>query len=538
MMAFSHSLYVGMMLLIVVMAACISYFIQDPYPRLPDSIPWVGIHNELFAKMRARIRVLTQGWQFLLEGYSKYNSIDKPFICPDFAGKAHVFIPRTYIPWLLDQPDDVLDPRPVQIDTFGVNYLHSHAALHNPFHHEVIRRGLTRSLSTTAGPVSDELGAALDEHWGTDTEVFRDVPVFESMKAILARAMSRVFVGQPLCRDPKYLNAIQNFTEVTASQGLAIGLLLPTFLKPIFAPFIALPYHVVARRVNKILIPLFTQRIADQQRAKNDVMFGQKYVEPNDLAQWMLQYGQKYEGSQEWEPARLSERMSMVVFAALHSSAIAATNVMFNLASSPPDKGFLGSIRAEASAVMPEDISTWTKLEISKLIRADSAIRETMRCNGLIVRGLAREVMKKEGVTLPDGLHLARGTRLSAAIVPIHLDERFYPRAEEYNAFRFSDARSSTQEQLEESRNLAPKAQGMSLATTGDTFYAFGRGKYACPGRFFVAQELKALLALISLRYEIKPLAKRPSNITIGGFSVPPLTATLSVRRRKFGEAN
>lgn len=337
---------------------------------------------------------------------------------------------------------------------------------------------MTRSLSSTAGLVSDELGAALDEHWGTDTEVFQDVPVFESMKAILARAMSRVFVGQPLCRDPKYLNAIQNFTEITASQGLAIGLLLPTFLKPIFAPLIALPYYVVARRVNKILIPLFTQRIADQQRAKNDVIFRQKYVEPNDLAQWMLQHGQKNEDPQEWEPARLSERMSIVVFAALHSSAIAATNVMFNLASSPLDKDFLGSIQAEASAIMPEDISTWTNLEISKLIRADSAIRETMRHNSIIIRGLAREVMKKEGVTLPNGLHLAQGARLSAAIVPIHLDERFYPRAEEYNAFRFLDARSSTQEQLEESRNPAPKTQGMSLATTGDTFYAFGRGKY------------------------------------------------------------
>lgn len=71
MMAFSLSLYAGMMLLIVVMAASISSFIQDPYPRLPDSIPWVGIRNELFAKMRARIRVLTQGWQLLLEGYFK-----------------------------------------------------------------------------------------------------------------------------------------------------------------------------------------------------------------------------------------------------------------------------------------------------------------------------------------------------------------------------------------------------------------------------------------------------------------------------------
>ena len=374
----------------------------------------------------------------------------------------------------------MLNPRPVQIDTFGLNNLSSHAALSNLFHVEVVRRDLTRSLSSTAGPVADELGAALDEHWGTDTEVFRDIPAFESMMNILARAIGRVFVGQPLCRNPKYIKAVQNLTRATASQGVAIGL-LPDFIKPIFGPFIALPYHVAASRVNKILIPMFAQRIADQQRAQTDAMFGQKYVEPNDLAQWMLAYAQNNEGPQEWEPASLSERISIINFAALHTTTLVATNVLFDLACSPPDKDFLGGISAEAAAILPEDVSTWSNLEISKLVRADSTLRETMRYRTLNVRGLTREVMNKKGVTLPDGSHLARGARLSAVIAPIHLDERFYHRAEEYNAFRFSDARSKmcAREQSGESRDVALKTQGMSLATTSDTFYPFGRGKHA-----------------------------------------------------------
>ena len=73
-MVFSLSLFVGTVLLIVAVVVYILYFIHDPYPCLPDSIPWVGTRNEFLAKMRARIRVLTQGWQFLLEGYSKVCS--------------------------------------------------------------------------------------------------------------------------------------------------------------------------------------------------------------------------------------------------------------------------------------------------------------------------------------------------------------------------------------------------------------------------------------------------------------------------------
>ncbi|OCL01466.1 cytochrome P450 [Glonium stellatum] len=522
------------------MAVCVSYYIRDTYPRLPDSIPWAGTRKELFAKLRARIRALTQGFQVLLEGYSKYNSIGKPFICPNFTGKHHVVVPKTYMPWLLDQPENILSPRPVQFDTFGLDYLYSHSAMNNNFYVEVIRRDMTRSLGSTAGLVSEELSAALDEHWGMDTEAFRDVPVYESMRAVLARAVSKVLVGLPLCRDPKYLKAVEDVTETTAKQGLAIGLVLPNFLKPMVAPIIALPYHIAIRRINKMLIPLFTKRIADWKRAQNDPAFGQEYVEPNDLAQWLLKAALKNEGPQEWDPASLSEKISIINFAGLHTTVIAITNTLFDLASSLPDKDFLGGIRCEAGAILPEDVSAWSNPAFSGLVRVDSALRESLRLNGPNARGISREVMDKKGVTLPDGLHLAQGARLSAVIASIHLDEQFYHRAEEYDAFRFLDAQSKPRagKQSEETGKPPVKAPSMSLVTTSDTFLPFGRGKHVCPGRAFAAQELKALLALISLRYEIKPLTKRPNNMTFSEFSVPPLTATLSVRRRKLGKAD
>lgn len=47
--------------------------------------------------------------------------------------------------------------------------------------------------------VCDEMAAAVDEIWGTDTREWSFVRVFESMTKIIARTSNRVFVGLPLC---------------------------------------------------------------------------------------------------------------------------------------------------------------------------------------------------------------------------------------------------------------------------------------------------------------------------------------------------
>jgi len=55
------------------------------------------------------------------------------------------------------------------------------------------------------------------------------------------------------------------------------------------------------------------------------------------------------------------------------------------------------------------------------------------------------------------------------------------------------------------------------------------------PGRFFVAHEFKILLAYMLANYDIKliPAEERPKPSYIGQTIVPPLGATVQVRRRK-----
>lgn len=53
------------------------------------------------------------------------------------------------------------------------------------------------------------------------------------------------------------------------------------------------------------------------------------------------------------------------------------------------------------------------------------------------------------------------------------------------------------------------------------------------PGRFFVAHELKMILAYLVNNYEIKPIAGRPKKQWLGQTIIPPLKVMIQVRRRK-----
>jgi hypothetical protein len=54
------------------------------------------------------------------------------------------------------------------------------------------------------------------------------------------------------------------------------------------------------------------------------------------------------------------------------------------------------------------------------------------------------------------------------------------------------------------------------------------------PGRFFVAHELKLVLAHLVLNYDLKPLdVPRPQPQWIGATIIPPVEATIQLKRRE-----
>lgn len=146
-------------------------------------------------------------------------------------------------------------------------------------------------------------------------------------------------------------------------------------------------------------------------------------------------------------------------------------------------------------------------------------------------------------ITLSDGTFLSKGTLVVAAAHSTHHDEANYPDAATYNPFRFAKMREDEGEGLKH-----------QFVNTSLDYISFGHGRHAwyvpppsptsltqemtlqcSPGRFFAANELKAILAYIVLNYDMKlgGDGKRPANIIHGMSVIPSPTGQVLFRKRQ-----
>lgn len=126
------------------------------------------------------------------------------------------------------------------------------------------------------------------------------------------------------------------------------------------------------------------------------------------------------------------------------------------------------------------------------MVSLDSVLRESMRLWGFVSRGVMKEVVAKEGVTLPSGIHLPGGTKVGIHASPVHRDGDIYPDALEFQPFRFLQAMSDDRpaDDYSEKSVGSSKNKGTSLVTTSSNFMAFSHGKNAwCVTCFLVTSK-------------------------------------------------
>ena len=90
--------------------------------------------------------------------------------------------------------------------------------------------------------------------------------------------------------------------------------------------------------------------------------------------------------------------------------------------------------------------------------------------------------MPENGITLPSGHHITKGTWLGAGAVGMHNDSRFYPKPEEYNPFRFAKSLDDGLTEADKktlTANASVYRKNQALATASDIFLGFGYGKHS-----------------------------------------------------------
>ncbi|OTA79575.1 hypothetical protein M434DRAFT_381859 [Hypoxylon sp. CO27-5] len=505
---------------------------------LPPNLPWVGARawNSPYSRAKANLASIGNLKSLLDEGYVKHSKNNQTYILPYYINGPQVIIPNSQIRWLLEQPDSILSQEIVNRQFLEAEYTFFHANLvDSPVHPEIIKHQLTKKIDTFADDIIEEVNLCLGQIWGLDTEEWREVQIYDTMLILITRLSTRVFIGLPLCRNPDFLKACSEFIRKVAIAAAALSM-FPNFIKPLVAPIFTLHDRIQYHRCSRFIMPIIHDRLSCLRNPEPEEKLCSHF--PNDYIQWAIDHALSKTpvNPVELDPRVIACRFSVLSFAAIQSSVITLTNTLFDLAASPESATSLASMRDEVvqeTTFAPEARyrqprlsspgSIWPKASLSRMKLVDSSLRESLRLNGFIERGIMKMVVAPEGLTLPDGSHIPYGTKVGISGYSIHHDEDIYPNANSYDAFRFAKGNSVELERKD--------PQG--LVNTSEKFLGFSHGSHACPGRFFAANQLKIALAHIALLYEIEPISERPVNKWFFGHIAPPMHETLRVRRRK-----
>ncbi|KAL3485299.1 cytochrome P450 [Aspergillus germanicus] len=441
---------------------------------VPPGIPWIDRRAEPFSYLRSKWRSFFNMRQNMTTAYYTINKQqDRAAAMAIAFGRPQIVLPPKYVRWIATQPDTVLSMDPIN-DEF--HYFLRDGLVGDLLLNEALRRELSQYLPELIAEVSEEIVLAVDAVLGREEE-WRALPLRDTMRTIAARVSNRLFVGSELCRNEDYVRHAVGLGMAVMPQTLVQDL-LPRVLKFPLSFATKLFTRLSLAGITKHLVPVIRQRIADIQRLEKDQL-------PRELLTWLAQRALQRGESHASLEHTLVARIAVVNLAAIETTVKALTTCLEDIAAEGT-KDYFARMKEEARTVLAScnNDTPPTKADVDKLVHIDRALKESLRL-GMVLPGLIRQVTAPNGVTLDDGTHLPCGARISVAAYGIHRDEENWPDATTYNPSRH-------------------EADSLPMSRGTEKYLAFSMGRRACPGRFFVSDEMKLLTAYIITRYEIK----------------------------------
>ncbi|KAH8881357.1 cytochrome P450 [Thozetella sp. PMI_491] len=531
-----ESLTTGRVIGAVIIFLVTSFIIDFTWkPHYPKTLPRVGYGDGALATVRNWLGYIVHYNSWVEEGYKKYSKQEKFFVVPSAASRpSEIVVPKSQTMWLLDFPD-----RTVSAIHAHDEVLHSHYNFlgyrDTSFSIGVVHKHLARHLPRLIPGVQEEVHNAIDETLGLDTENWKTVNLWDIWIKIVSQVTNRVVVGKDVCRNQGFLQCQVAFADDVVRNGFLLSM-VPKVLHPIFGRLLAMPNWWHWRKATDNLRPVLEKRLEKMGKKMGGDPAYEDWEPEEDLVTWLIRQAYIDGKAHELSVDNVSKWILPVEFAAIHTTVLTGHSLLLDLLASDPKRGYLDTIREETSRVFGEENGSWTKQGLASLYRTDSAIRESQRYSIIATSLVHRKVIAEEGITHPqEKWHVPNGSLLMLNLSYLHHDPELYEEPGNYDAWRFSRIReeydSRPPEQKDSEEGLRVKKLGM--VTTSDKHMAFGHGRHACPGRFFVAHELKMILAYLLTNYEVKQIPERPQPQWIGQTIIPPLAATMELKRRK-----
>ncbi|KAF5617219.1 gibberellin cluster-C13-oxidase [Fusarium tjaetaba] len=458
----------------------------------------------------------------LIQGMEKYR--DSPFV---LAGSRPplLILPMSVFHEIHNMPNECISIIAEHEDKFQGKY--THITTIKPEIPATIRQDLTRNMPNIILEFQDELAYA-SEQWPRRSN-WSSVPLYGMMLRTVALLSGRAFVGLPLCRDEGWLQASIGYTVQCVSIRDQLYAWSPV-LRPIIGPL--LPSVRSVRRhlrfAAEIMAPLISQVLQDNQ--KQHQANSDQTKERDTFVSWLL----RHLPEELRTPEQVGLDQMLVSFAAIHTTTMALTKVVWELAKRPE---YVEPLRAEIQGVFGPNVGkeaiSINKDALSRLQKLDSFIKEVQRwCPSSFITP-SRRVMKS--MTVSNGIKLQKGTSIAFPAHAIHMSKETptfstnfssdftNPSPLIFDGFRYAKLRSI---RGQESHHQA--------ATTGPDYLIFNHGKHACPGRFFAVSEIKMILIELLAKYDIRLEDGKPGPelMRVGTETRLDTQACLEIRRR------
>ncbi|KAF5965365.1 gibberellin cluster-C13-oxidase [Fusarium coicis] len=304
----------------------------------------------------------------LIQGMQKYR--DSTFV---LAGSrpALLILPMSVFHEIHNMPNECISIIAEHEDKFQGKY--THITTIKPEIPATIRQDLTRNMPNIILEFQDELAYA-SEQWPR-TSNWTSVPLYEMMLRTVALLSGRAFVGLPLCRDEGWLQASIGYTVQCVSIRDQLHTWSPV-LRPIIGPF--LPRVRSVRRhlrfAAEMMAPLIHQVLEEDGQQHGIDMDRTKGR--GTFISWLL----RHLPEELRTPEQIGLDQMLVSFAAIHTTTMALTKVVWELAKRPE---YVEPLRAEIQDVFGPDVGrgaiSVNKDALSRLQKLDSFIREVQR---------------------------------------------------------------------------------------------------------------------------------------------------------------
>lgn len=488
-----------------------------------------------------------------LHGFNSFSKPNLPFILPTTwpTNSRLLILPPSQLHSILNKPESELSGFWALIEHLMLHHFIDIEVFDNLIHFDVSKKDLGRTtVHRQASFTADEIERAFADIWGECNLKsvaekreggWKTVNGWEACTSVVVRVGMRTLVGEKMCRDENLLRQTALFSNALFA-GVAILHCTPEFLRGLVGAIVSLPTRWYGWRCRRVFIPLVKRRIQLWKEREEGIERGEKVVDlpvsstesggsfehvltgkQNDFLQWLITRCASH-GPQHLDPHKITTRMlalnTMFVFAMGYVFA----HAVIDLCASPDRDEFFAGLQEESERAVSEHPGGLASREvIDKLFRADSTLRESMRLSAISVVSLPRDVIGNQPLDIGNGVLVPRGTRIAFPTLHMQLDPTLYEDASRFDPFRFSRPAEGCQDG-EQKQDL------MYTPTPG--FLAFGYGRKACPGRWYVSQMLKQALAHLVLNYDVELVGSVPERKALLNTMIPPTGTRLRIRRK------